>query len=105
MKRWWREKLQLPVTIKHRFLSSYKLKKCSSDISNFDSFRSKFFAKVISCFKSFSLNEYDLRILSSVFLTEMFDLRGKDLHYAKELLLNHYRKFVQNCLQDTCEWS
>jgi len=37
-----------------------------------------------------------------VFLMEMFDLRGKELKYAKELLLNHYRKSVQNSvtLQD-----
>jgi len=49
---------------------------------------SKFFAKVISCFKSFSLNKYDLRILSSIFLIEIFDLWGKELKYAKELLLN-----------------
>jgi len=34
----------------------------------------------------------------------MFDLRGKDLKYAKELLLNHYRKSVPNSvmLQDMC---
>jgi len=25
---------------------------------------------------------------------EIFDLRGKELKYAKELLLNHYRKSV-----------
>jgi len=30
-------------------------------------------------------------IISSVFLIEMFGLPGKDLKYAKELLLNHYR--------------
>jgi len=71
-------------------------KNCSSDIGSFDSFRSKFFAKVISCFKSFSLNEYDLRIPSSVFLMKMFDLLGKELKCAKDLLLNHYRKSVQN---------
>jgi len=63
---------------------------------SFDSFRSKFFAEVISYFKSFSLNEYDLRILPSVFLVEMFDLLGKELKYAKELLLNHYRNSAQN---------
>jgi len=34
-------------------------------------------------------------ILSSVFLIEMIDLRGKDLKCAKELLLNHYRKSEQ----------
>jgi len=45
-------------------------------------------------FEIFSLNEYDLRILSSVFLMEIFDLRGKELKYAKELLLNHYSKSV-----------
>jgi len=78
-----REELQPPVTIKRSFLSRYKIKKCSSDIGSFDSFRSKFFAEVISCFKSFSLNEYDLRILSSVFLIEIFDLLGKELKYAK----------------------
>jgi len=33
-----------------------------------------------------------LRILSSVLLIEMYDLRGKELNYRKELLLNHYRK-------------
>ena len=34
---------------------------------------------------------------------EMFDLRGNELKYAKELHLNHYRKSVQNYmrLQDT----
>ena len=35
-------------------------------------------------------------ILSSVFLIETFDLLGKGLKYAKELLLNHCRKSVQN---------
>jgi len=63
-------------------------KTCSSDIGSFDSVRSKFFAKVISCFKSFSLNKYDLRIRSSIFLIEIFDRRGKELKYAKGLLLN-----------------
>jgi len=42
---WWREELQLPVTVKRSFSSSYKWKNCSSDIGSFDSFRSKFFAK------------------------------------------------------------
>jgi len=27
---------------------------------------------------------------------EIFDLRGKELKYAKKLFLNHYRKSVQN---------
>jgi len=49
---------------------------CSNDIGSFDSFRNKFFAQVISCFKSFSLNEYDLRILPSVFLIEIFMTSG-----------------------------
>ena len=31
------------------------------------------------------INEYDLRILSSVFLIEMFDLWGNELKYAKEI--------------------
>jgi len=48
--------------------------------------------------KSFSLNDYDLRILSSVFMMEMFDLRDKELKYAIELLLNHYGKSVQNSM-------
>jgi len=41
-------------------------------------------------------------ILSSVFMMEMFDLRGKKLKYVKKLFLNHYGKFVQNSvgLQD-----
>jgi len=34
----------------------------------------------------------------------MFDLRCKELKYAKELFLNHYGKSVQNSmrLQDLC---
>ena len=31
-----------------------------------------------------------------VFMMKMFDLRGKELKYAKQLLLNHYRKSIQN---------
>ena len=95
MKRRWREDLQLPVTIK-RSLVAINDKNCSSDIGSFDSFRSKFFAKAISRFKSFSLNEYDLLKLSSAFLMEMFDRQGKELKYAKELLVHHYRKSIQN---------
>jgi len=34
-----------------------------------------------------------------LFLIEMFDLRDKELTYAKELLLNHYRKPVQNSMR------
>jgi len=30
---------------------------------------------------------------------EMFDLRGKELKYVKELLLNHYIKSVQNSMR------
>jgi len=33
------------------------------------------------------------------FLIEMFDLRGKELKYAKELLVNHYRKSPQNSMR------
>jgi len=106
MKRWWREELQLPVTINRSYVTIHE-KYCSSDTGSFDSFGSKFFAKVISYFKSFSPNGYDLRILSSVFLTEIFHLRGKELKYGKELLLNHYRKSVKNSmrLQDMCALS
>jgi len=71
---------------------------------SFDSFRSKFFTKVISRFKSFSLNEYYFLILSSVFLMEMFDLRGKELKYAKELLLNRYRKPIQHSMRLQDMW-
>jgi len=35
---------------------------------------------------------------------EMFDLRGKELKYAKKLLLNHYRKFVQNSMRLQDMW-
>jgi len=31
---------------------------CSSDVGSCDSFRNKFFARSVSCFKSFSLIEY-----------------------------------------------
>jgi len=106
LKHWWREELQLPATIKRSFLSSYKWQKLFErhTVRSFDSFRSKFFANVISRFKSFSRNEYDLWILSSVFLMEMFDLRDKELKYAKELLLNHYRKSVQNSMRLQDMW-
>jgi len=40
-----------------------------------------------------------LRILSSGYLIEIFDLQGKELKYAKELLPNHYRKSVQNSMR------
>jgi len=67
-----------------------------------DSFRSKFFAKAISRFESFSLNEYDLRILPTAFMIVVFDLRDKELKYAKELLLIHHKISEQNSarLQD-----
>jgi len=39
-----------------------------------------------------------------VFLIEMFDLRRKELKYAKELLLNHYRKSVQNSMRLQDMW-
>jgi len=45
-----------------------------------------------------------LRILSSVFPIEIFDLRGKELKYAKELLLNHYKKSVQNSIRLQDVW-
>ena len=45
-----------------------------------------------------------MRILSSGFLIEMFDLRGKELNYAKELLLNHNRKSVQNSVRLQDMW-
>jgi len=32
------------------------------------------------------------------------DLRGKELKYAKELLLNHYRKSVQNSVKLQDMW-
>jgi len=35
---------------------------------------------------------------------EMFDLRGKELKYAKELLLNDYRKSVQNSMRLQDMW-
>jgi len=72
---------------------------CSSDAGSFEYFRSKFFTKVISCVKSFTLNEYDLRILPIVCLIEMFDFMGNELKYAKEFLLNHYRKSLKHCMR------
>ena len=89
-----------------QLLSSYKWQKLFErcNLRSFDSFRSKFFAKVISRFKSFSLIEYDLWIFPSVFLMEMIDLRGRELKYAKELLLNHYRKSSQNSMRLQDMW-
>jgi len=40
---------------------------CLRGIDGFDSFRRKFFAKVIPCFKSFSLNEYDCEFFQVYF--------------------------------------
>jgi len=74
-------------------------------MGSFDSLGSKLFVKVISRFKSFSLNEYDLRYLPSVFLMEMFHLRSKELKHAKELFLNHYRKSVQNSMRLQDMWA
>jgi len=37
-------------------------------------------------------------IFQVFFLMEMFHLRGKELKHAKELLLNNYRKSVQNSM-------
>jgi len=37
-----------------------------------------------------------LRIVSSVFLIEIFDPLGKRAEIREKLLLNHYRKSVQN---------
>jgi len=34
----------------------------------------------------------------------MFDLQGKELKYAKELLLNHYRKSVRNSVRLQDRW-
>jgi len=39
-----------------------------------------------------------------MFLMEIFDLRGNELKYAKELLLNHYRKSVQNSMKLQDKW-
>jgi len=58
---------------------------------------SNFFVKVVSRFKW-------IWILPSVFLMEMFDLRGKELKHAKELLLNHCRKSVQNSMRLQDMW-
>jgi len=46
-----------------------------------------------------------LRIVSSVFLIEMFDLRGRELKYANNLLLNHYRKSVQYYMRLQDMWA
>jgi len=35
---------------------------------------------------------------------DMFDLRGKELKCAKELLLNHYRKSVKNSMRLQDMW-
>jgi len=97
-------KLQLPVTIKGTFLRSYKGQYLFGWHRQLRLSPKQIVANVISRFKSFSLNEYDLLLLSSVFVMEMFDLRGKELKYAKELLLNHYRKSIQNSMRLQDMW-
>jgi len=37
-------------------------------------------------------------------MIEMFDLLGKQLKYAKELLLNHYRKSVESSVRLQDMW-
>jgi len=73
-KHWWREELQLPVTITRSFLNSFKWQKLFERYRQLRLSRSKFFTKVISRFKSFSLNGYDLRFLSSDFLRNVWPL-------------------------------
>ena len=99
MKHWWREELQLPATIKYSFWSSYKWQKLFKRRRQLRLFPKQIIRQVISCFESFSLNEYDLLIVSSLFRIEMFDLRGKELKYVRELFLNHYGKSVQNSMR------
>ena len=82
-----------------RLLSSYKWKKLFERYTQLRLFPKQIICQRLSRFKSFSLIQYGLWILSSVFLIEMFDLRGKELKYVKELLLNHYRKSVQNSMR------
>ena len=84
MKRWWRKALQLPppVTTKRNLISRYKGKKLFERYRQIRLLPNKIFAKVISCFKSFSLIWNNLRILSSVYLIEIFDLLGKELKFA-----------------------
>jgi len=63
----------------------------------------QFFAKVISYFKSFSLNEHDLRITPNVFLIETFDFLEKELKYAKKcfrIITENPYKILR--LQDMC---
>ena len=82
MKHWRREELELPVTIKCSFVTNNQWKK-----NLYGRYRQLQLLPKQIRFQSyfifpFSLNKYDLRILSSV-LIEIFDLRGKELKYAK----------------------
>jgi len=96
MKRWWRKELQLPVTIKRNFLSSYKWKKL------FERYRQlPLLPKQILCQSYFTFQIIFTNWIWFVnsfkcFPMERSDLQGKELNYAKELLLNHYKKSVQN---------
>jgi len=66
----------------------------SGDIGSFNSFPSKFFVKLISRFKSFPPNKYELRIISSVISDRNILPPGKRAEIREELLLNHYRKSI-----------
>ena len=104
MKHWWREELQLPATIKRSFSSSYKWQKLFERYTQL-----RLFPKQILLPKLFYvLNHFHLMNMNceffQVFLMEMFDLQGKELKYAKELLLNHYRKSVQNSMRSQDMW-
>jgi len=99
----WREELQLPVTIKRSFLSSYKWQKM------FERYRQlRLFPKQILCQSYFMFwiifTKWIWFVVSSVFRMEMFDLRAKELKYAKELLRNYYRKSVQNSVRLQGMW-
>jgi len=78
----------------------------SSDVGSYHSFRSKFFARSVSCFKSFSRIAYAFANFSTALLIEIFDLRVKELKCRKELPLDHYKMSLQSSmrLQDMCRW-
>jgi len=77
--------------VKRSFVSSYKWQKLFERYTQLRLFPKQILCQSYSRFKSFSLIQYDLWILWSAFLMEMFDLRGKEMNCFWIVTDNSYK--------------
>ena len=77
---------------------------CSSDVGSSDSCRSKFFARSVSRFKSFSLIEFAFAFFFKCSSDRNVLPPGQKAECRKELLLNHCKISLQSSmrLQNRC---